>query len=200
MENRVLNGNEPLYKELGELTRYIETAMRRLDLARDPVMVSTEQLPVATTHLSDLRRLTEEGTHEVMRLVEAMQEDHLRLGKSFADVEQRAQLRPENPVLDAVVRQMVESLAADDKRLMAIMTTLSFQDLVAQRVMKLVTIVEDIQRRLLHLIVVFGLEQHQAGQEVQGEAGEMLRQLEACRTTSMEQGLVDEILTKFGFE
>lgn len=196
----MLNGNEPLYKELGELTRYIETAMRKLDLVRDPVTASTEQLPVASTHLTDLRRMTEEGTHEVMRLVEAIQEDHLRLGKSLADVEQRAQLRPENPVLEAVVRQMVESLATDDKRLMDIMTTLSFQDLVAQRVKKLVTIIEDIQRKLLQLVVVFGLEQHQTGQKAQGEAGEMLRQLEATRERSMEQGLVDEILTKFGFD
>jgi chemotaxis protein CheZ len=199
-EATVLNGNETLYKELGELTRYIETAMRKMDSVRGPVMSTTEQLPMATTHLADLRRLTEEGTHEVMRLVEAIQDDHTSLTKTLADVEHRAQLRQDNPVLDAVVHQMIEALAVDDKRLMDIMTALSFQDLVAQRVKKLVAIVEDIQHKLLHLIVVFGLEKQQTGSEAQGEAGEMLRQLEASRTGSMEQRLVDDILTKFGFD
>ena len=83
---------------------------------------------------------------------------------------------------------------------MDIMTALSFQDLVAQRVKKLVTIVEDVQCKLVELVVVFGLKQEGAAPETQGKAGEMLTQLEASKSTAIKQDLADELLSEFGFK
>ena len=91
-------------------------------------------------------------------------------------------------------------LAQDDKHLMDIMTALSFQDLVAQRVKKLVTIIEDVQCKLVELVVVFGLKEESATPETQGKAGEMLRQLEASKSTAIKQDLADELLSEFGFK
>ena len=53
-------------------------------------------------------------------------------------------------------------LAADDTRLMDIMTALSFQDLVAQRINKIITILDDVEHKLLQMVVVFGLKQENA--------------------------------------
>jgi len=50
----------------------------------------------------------------------------------------------------------------DESRLLDISVALSFQDLAAQRVQKLVAILEDVQHKLRKLVVVFGLQQDKA--------------------------------------
>lgn len=62
-----------------------------------------------------------------------------------------------------------ENFAQGESRLWDISVALSFQDLVAHRVKKLVTILEDVQHKLLKLVVVLGLLQGQA--KVQQEGG-----------------------------
>ncbi|HET6675563.1 MAG TPA: hypothetical protein VFG71_09500, partial [Nitrospiraceae bacterium] len=49
------DGNVQLYEELGELARFIDTTMRTLSQFSAPVSSTTEQLPQALTHLSDLK-------------------------------------------------------------------------------------------------------------------------------------------------
>ena len=92
-------------------------------------------------------------------------------------------------------------MGKDEARLLDISVALSFQDLVAQRVKKLVTILEDVQHKLLKLVVIFGLKQEQenAKAEHEGRGHEMLKQLEASNKTAMDQNLVDDILGEFGF-
>ncbi len=63
-----------------------------------------------------------------------------------------------------------------------------------------VTIVEDVQCKLVELMVVFDLEQGGAVPETKGKADEMLRQLEASKSTAIKQDLADELLSEFGFK
>ncbi len=191
--------NRKLYEELGELARYIETAMRKLAEAGGPVVATTRQLPRATTHLMELCRMTEAGVHEVMRLAEAMQDTHSHLVTALREL--AASLATSAGTQDAARRvdEAAQTLAQDDKRLIDLMTALSFQDLVAQRVHKLAAVLNDVQRKLLELIVVFGPFRNHADPDANGQADEMLKQLEASRATAIKQELVDEILTKYGF-
>jgi chemotaxis protein CheZ len=93
-----------------------------------------------------------------------------------------------------------ELVKADERRLMDIHVALSFQDLVPQRVAKLVTILNQVQHKLLKLVVIFGIKQKKDGtsRKEGGRGNEMLRQLEASQTTALEQDLVDDILSEFG--
>ncbi|MDH4300711.1 MAG: protein phosphatase CheZ, partial [Nitrospira sp.] len=91
-------------------------------------------------------------------------------------------------------------LLQDDKHLTEIMTALSFQDLVAQRVKKLVTILDEVQGKLVELVVIFGLQQSGNGSTASGTAGDLLKQLEASNTTAMKQQVADDILAQFGFK
>ena len=193
------DGNVQLYEELGELARFIDTTMRTLSQFSAPVSSTTEQLPQALTHLSDLKLLTERGTHAVMQQVEAMQESRARMADRLATLAQA--LPSTSPPAPAVqhILDLREALEADDKRLIDIMTALSFQDLVAQRVNKLAAIIDEVEHKLLQLVVVFGPYQKQATQQDQGKATQMLKQLEAAKTTAIDQDLADEILKQFGF-
>jgi chemotaxis protein CheZ len=104
-----------------------------------------------------------------------------------------------SPAIVQTIHTVGQQLAQDDKRLLDIMTALSFQDLVAQSVNKLVTILDEVEHKLLQLVVVFGPYQKQAAKKNQDKASEMLKQLEATKNTSMNQDLADEILKQFGF-
>lgn len=201
----VLHSEEPkdpnakMYEELGELARFIDTTMRTLSQYSAPVSSTTEQLPQALIHLTDLKNLTEQGTHEVMRQVEGMQDNHTRIAKTLAELLQAMQLVQAAPSVLQQIQQVAAAIDNDDKRLIDIMTALSFQDLVAQRVNKLATIIDEVEHKLLQLVVVFGPYQKQAAQKDQGKASQMLKQLESSKNTSIDQGLADEILKQFGF-
>jgi chemotaxis protein CheZ len=187
-----------LYDKLGELTRFIDKTIKTISQFSAPMSATTEQLPDATTHLLDVRKLTEEGTHTVMRLVEAIQDNHVRLTQTLTDLTVRLAVPVDRETLSRL-EQGLECLAEDNKRLTGIITALSFQDLVAQRVNKLVTIIEEVEHKLLELVVVFGPYTKGAGKEEAGKTAEMLKQLEASKNTSMNQDVADEILKQFGF-
>lgn len=188
------NPDTALYDKLGELTRFIDKTIKTISQFSAPMSATTEQLPDATTHLRDLRKLTEEGTHKVMQLVETVEDNRTRV---FAQMDALAQhLTGDESAALASIRA---ALKKDDKPLIDIITALSFQDLVAQRVNKLVTIVEEVEHKLLELVVVFGPYTKGAGKEESGKAAEMLKQLEASKSTSMNQDVADEILKQFGF-
>lgn len=192
------NPDTALYEKLGELTRFIDKTIKTISQFSAPMSATTEQLPDATTHLHDVRKLTEEGTHTVMRLVEAIQDNHARLTQTLTYLTVNLPNAMGGEVLPRL-EQALQNMAEDDKRLTGIITALSFQDLVAQRVNKLVTIIEEVEHKLLELVVVFGPYTKGAGKEEAGKAAEMLKQLEASKNTSMNQDVADEILKQFGF-
>ncbi len=203
----VVNEEEPaekapdtkLYEELGELARFIDTTMKTLSEFSAPVSASSEQLPQAQTHLLNLKTQTEQGTHRVMLEVEAIQDNHTQVGKMLKELTQMLQQTKASPDMLQQLQKIAQHLGQDDKRLLDIMTALSFQDLVAQSVNKLVTILDEVEHKLLQLVVVFGPYQKQAAKKDQSKADEMLKQLEATKNTSMNQDLADEILKQFGF-
>ena len=196
-EGNVNDSNRKLYGELGELTRYIENTMRQLRCVEAPVEETTAQLPQASEHLSDLAKLTEEGTHRVMELTEELQDNRRLVAQSLKELATLPLGSPNSTPADRLAA-IATLLAADDKRLMDIMTALSFQDLVAQRIKKIITILDDVEHKLLQMVVVFGAKQNGA-QTPNGKADQMLKELEASRSTALKQDLVDDILGQFGF-
>ena len=137
-----MDDNRKLYGELGELTRYIENTMRQLRTAEAPVTETTVQLPQASEHLSGLAKLTEEGTHRVMELTEELQDNRQQVSKQLGELFTHLASGRGGADSSDRIAAIVKLLAADDTRLMDIMTALSFQDLVAQRIKKIITILE----------------------------------------------------------
>lgn len=193
------NQTHKLYEELGELARFVEGAMTTISDAGPQIVSSTTQLPTATSHLTDLSTLTEEGTLEVMRLAELIQDSHGQIAKDLSGVVEVLRAMDCAKLAERLER-VTSLLAQDDKCLTKIMTTLSFQDLVAQRVKKLVVILDEVQGKLVELVVIFGLQQNGHGSIASGTAGELLKQLEESKTKAMKQKVADDILAQFGFK
>jgi len=181
--------------ELAELSKYVEMITGTIRDMEAPVATTSDQLPQATAHLNDLAKMTEEGTHRVLALTEAIEINRTAV---FSVLTQLQGSLTGGQAAD--VGKVVELLQADERRLMDIHVALSFQDLVAQRVAKLVTILNEVQHKLLKLVVIFGIKKKKDGTVGNdgGRGSEMLRQLEASKTTALEQNLVDDILSEFG--
>lgn len=191
-----LHADRSINAELEELTKYVEVITKTIREMECPVTSTSDQLPQATSHLKDLARMTEEGTHQVLSLTEDLERNRgmvqSRLEQLRANVAGRA-------VKD--IDGILELVKTDEGRLRNIHVALSFQDLVAQRVSKLVTLLNEIQHKLLKLVVIFGIQQKKEGGVSAGEGRgyEILRQLETSKTTALQQDLVDSIMSEFGF-
>jgi chemotaxis protein CheZ len=188
-----------LYVALGTLAKKLDVAYRRLQDLEAPLAATSTQIPQASDHLTDLTALTEQGTHRVMALTEAIQDNRVHLEAMLARLADAMAASGCTQSLLDQVKALQPVLAEDDKRLVDIMTALSFQDLVAQRVRKLVTILNDVHHKLVEMVVVFGVDGLPDGAGKEGRANEMLHQLDASRATSLKQGVVDDILAEFGF-
>lgn len=173
--------------------------MHAISAAAPQIMSSSTQLPTAASHLSDLKQMTEDGTLEVMRLTELVQDNHASMAKELSGINEILKTMDCGTLTERLERVRT-ILAQDDKHLMEVMTTLSFQDLVAQRVKKLVTILDEVQHKLMELVVVFGLQHHTEQPVTDGLANDLLKQLEASKTTAMKQQVADDILAQFGFK
>jgi len=195
MPEKALDVECSINAELEELTKYIEVITKAIREMECPVTSTSDQLPQATSHLKDLAKMTEEGTHQVLSLTEELERNRgmiqQRLERLRANVAGRA-------VKD--IDEILEMVKGDEGHLVNIHVALSFQDLVAQRVAKLVVILNEIQHKLLKLMVIFGIQQKKDGNGLKGEGRgyEMLCQLEKSKTTALQQDLVDTILAEFG--
>ncbi|HWG97428.1 MAG TPA: protein phosphatase CheZ [Nitrospira sp.] len=193
------NQEHKLYGELGALARFIDQAMKAISAAGPQIMSSSTQLPAAASHLSDLSKMTEDGTLEVMRLTEMIQDNHGRIAKELSGIVEVLRAM-DCASLAGRLGNVTSVLVQEGKCLTEIMTALSFQDLVAQRVKKLVAILDEVQGKLMELIVVFGLQESCETARDAGTAGYLLKQLEESKTTAMKQKVADDILAQFGFK
>lgn len=188
-----------LYEELGALARFVDRAMKAISTAGPQIMFGSSQLPTAALYLSDLSKMTEDGTLEVLRLTEMIQDNHGRIAKDLSAIVEVLRAM-DCATLAGRLGNVTSVLAQDGKHLTEIMTALSFQDLVAQRVKKLVAILDEVQGKLMELVVVFGLQDSCEAARDATTAGYLLKQLEESNTQAMKQKVVDDILAQFGFK
>ncbi len=193
------NQEHKLYEELGALARFVDNAMKAISAVSPQIVSSSAQLPAAASHLSDLSKMTEDGTLEVMSLTEMIQDHHGQIAKDLSGIIEILRAM-DCATLVGRLGNVTSVLAQDGKCLTEIMTALSFQDLVAQRVKKLVAILGEVQGKLMELVVVFGLQESREAAGDADTAGYLLKQLEESKTTAMKQKVADDILAQFGFK
>ena len=192
--------NGRLYGELGDLVKYLNGMMKTVESVGSPMSTAIQELPNATDQLADVSRLTEEGTHRVLTYAEQMMQHHDQMSGNVGSLEKEiAENFPQREVLHKQVSEMGLLLDQDKKLLMDLMGALEFQDLAGQRLKKIGTVLQELQSRILKLMVVFGVT-------VQGTAmtthkKEVLNELEeaSAKSESLNQNLVDNILKEFGF-
>ena len=175
-----------LYGQIGELAKYINATIKKLQTVEPNIALATDKIPAASLQLSEITKATEEATHSVMGQVERALDNQDLLLYHIEAIEKGVDLTKEVGEL--------KQITADNKEiLLDIITGLSFQDLTGQKIKTIISLIEEIEKRIIHLIVTFGLKSKTGIEEKIPLTG-------FTDDTKIEQGLVDTILKEFGFE
>jgi chemotaxis protein CheZ len=180
--------DQELVTNLNRVARNIETALNRLKESKEPMNASAAQLPLAKQYLADLKRMTEEGAHVVMDVTEALQEAQRRMSEALTNVNG-----------ERSTQALHDIFMENETRFIQIYTALSFQDLVAQRIAKLCSILDDVEQKLVTTIALFGVE---ASEGVSGldnsQAGVMLKRLDSARN-ALTQLVADDVFDQYKY-
>lgn len=175
-----------LYGQVGELAKYINATIKKLQTVEPNIALATDKIPAASLQLSEITKATEAATHSVMGQVERVLDNQDLLLHHIEAIEKGVDLTKEVGEL--------KQITADNKEiLLDIITGLSFQDLTGQKIKTIICLIEEIEKRIIHLIVTFGLKSKTGIEENIPLKG-------FTDDTKIEQGLVDTILKEFGFE
>ncbi|MDE3224564.1 MAG: hypothetical protein KGN30_04015, partial [Nitrospirota bacterium] len=73
--------SQDLYRKVVEVSRFINSTVQKVSDMESPVAGTLGNLPQVSAQLSDLTRLTEDGTHQVMGLTEQIQDGRVEVTK-----------------------------------------------------------------------------------------------------------------------
>jgi chemotaxis protein CheZ len=180
-----------LYKELGELAKFINGAKKELQEVRAS-NIADEHLPNATNHLDAIVQMTEQATGRIMDECDQVSNFH-------NDAKER--LLAAEPAIDPNTLMGVDdALNQAQTSVTHIYEACNFQDITVQRVQKVVKALQEIERQVLRMVVVFGLVENQSKldeatkQELTEDAA--LLQGPQLAGQGLEQDDIDAILAK----
>jgi chemotaxis protein CheZ len=182
-----------LMGELGELARSINRARKELR-EFSPQALNDEHLPNASEQLDTIIKTTEQATGKIMDNCERLGGIHERLKERIAGSE----IAASDPDLLA---SLDDAVSESQAYITEIFEACNFQDLTGQRIQKIVKTLREVERQVLRMVIVFGLNKDK-GKALDTETKEkMMNDAEllngpALPGQSMEQEDIDDILDK----
>lgn len=181
-----------LYGELGELAKYINNAKKGLQEFQ-PHSLSDEKLPEASDQLAAIVSTTEEATRKIMDSCDDINATHERVRDRLISME---------PALDPDALASIEdSLMEAQTSSMQIYEACTFQDLTGQRIQKIVETLKEVERQVLRMIIIFGLNNDNAKQIDEDKKKELQSDADLLNGPqlpgqSLEQDDIDDILNQ----
>ncbi|HUU49828.1 MAG TPA: protein phosphatase CheZ [Nitrospinota bacterium] len=185
--------NLKLKGELKRLAKYIEETRKKLQYIDSPIKSTTKSFPEASMQLSDITRQTEEATHKIISLTEKILDDQNRLTEILKNLKKFVSnnIKKENREIKSIINDIQNINISNKEDLIDLLTALSFQDLTGQKIKKIISLVQDVETKILVLLVSFGLVDKK-------KRGEMVTELkDPSKPIDLKQDLVDDILAEF---
>lgn len=183
--------NEKLYQELGELAKYINNAKKELQEVKSS-NIADEALPTATNQLDAIVQMTEQATGRIMDECDRVTMFHTDMRERLINMDP-----PLEPDALAGVDDAMNEAAASVTH---IYEACNFQDITVQRVQKVVKALQEIERQVLRMVVVFGLmdNRHNLDAETTAELQEDAALLNGPQLNGqgLDQDEIDSILSK----
>lgn len=179
--------------ELGDLARSINRARKELREFQ-PQLLSEEKLPEASDQLDTIIKTTEQATGKIMDNCERLGGIHERLKERIA----ASDIAASDPDLLA---SLDDAISESQGYITEIFEACNFQDLTGQRIQKIVKTLREVERQVLRMVIVFGLN-NDKGRALDVDTKEkMMNDAEllngpALPGQSMEQEDIDDILDK----
>lgn len=190
-QNQAGNTTDKLYFELGELAKYINNAKKELQEVKSS-NIAEDHLPSATNQLDAIVQMTEQATGRIM-------DECDRLTMFHNDTRERliAMDPPLDPDALAGVDDAINNAATSVTH---IFEACNFQDITVQRIQKVVSALQEIERQVLRMVVVFGLmeNKNKLDAETTAELQEDAALLNGPQLAGqgLEQDEIDSILAK----
>lgn len=182
---------------VGELAAYINQTLRNLQHLDPTVKGSSREIPKVAKHLAEIIQTTEDATNRVLEEAEHLVEEQSRMEQGLSRAAELMRYAPSAPPVVECLKALEEVKAIQRRsqgRAMDIMSAMEFQDLTTQRIQKLITLVEEVEDRLLKLLVLFRIEEATGA----GRAPDAI--VETCaqkESVLCDQDLVDQLLGEF---
>lgn len=173
--------------ELGALAGYIENLRQRLRGISSAADSSSYLIPQAAMGVAGISQQAEMGINSILELVEGV----------LGDQERVLEIIEEKKASDAATDlRAFQEIAEKSKRgLMALMSQLSFQDVIRQRAEGVQETLEAVEKRIVELLIKFKVEISADGLK-EGDGRERVREEVKNLTDDigLDQSLVDELL------
>ena len=198
---------QELVNRIGHLTRQMREGMRELGLDKSIAKVA-EAIPDARDRLGYVAHMTERAAERALNAIDVAQPIQDGLSKQASGLTNRWDQWFASPVALGDARELVldtraylaavpKQVRATNAQLMEIMMAQDFQDLTGQVIKKMMDVIKDMEKQLLHLLI------DNAPIEKRLEASNSL--LNGPQTTSGkpeavdDQEQVDDLLASLGF-
>lgn len=184
--------NKPeVFGKLSELAKVINSARRELDDV-NPSYLHQEELPQASNELDEIVKTTEKATNKIVDSTEQLQGVNSRIRERLMMVDP--------PIDEDVMMSVDDAFAESETHISAIYEACNFQDLTGQRIKKIRNVLADIERQVMHLVIVFGLE-NRSGNLTDKEKEKLLNEADLLKGPNkegegLEQDDIDDILSK----
>ncbi|MCD8553911.1 protein phosphatase CheZ [Seleniivibrio sp.] len=176
--------------ELYHIAQYFSDAINKLKAVYDTVEDSYEDLPGFEDTLKAIIADSKTASENVLTCVDKINfiTDDIRENiQTIKDQVAAGQFGLAGGIID---RLRDKALGGQDT-CFDIIASLEFQDITKQKIDKLVKIIYDLQERLAHLVLMFGVKENKI--DVQ-----MLDMIKDKKDLLKDQNLVDELLKEFG--
>jgi chemotaxis protein CheZ len=176
---------------LADIAKHIENIRMNLMDVKPALVETPEDLPSAAGHLGDIDKTLTDAADRLFELTEKAITDNDKSAELLTAIKGFAEADPggSNESLDQLMNINKESKSD----LMEVFTALSFQDLAGQKIKKINTLIEEVEKRILKVLLVLGYPD-----TVDAEKSDQRIDDLSTGKAPLEQNLVDDILKDFG--
>jgi len=176
--------------ELYHIAQYFSSAIEKLSTVFDTVEDSYEDLPGFEDVLKTIISDTHTASENVLTCVDNINFTTDDIRENLSEIKRQVESGMMGQTGGIVDRLRDKALAGQDT-CFDIIASLEFQDITKQKIDKLVKIIYDLQERLAHLVLMFGVKENKIDIE-------MLDKMKDKQDLLHDQDLVDELMKEFG--
>lgn len=190
---------QELEGKLGTLAQYIDKTRKSLfEISPLIADASSKEMPTASAQLSDLVETIDSAANKLLDLTEEVVGHSNRMNSLVNELKAEIEKVPDvPPTVKGILMEMdITNKAAKDDFL-EMLASLSFQDFTGQKLKKVILTLEDVERKLLEFILLFGVKLDGGKNELKKE--EMIKRLtDESKPLDLKQDVVDEIFQDLG--
>ncbi|MCD6163491.1 MAG: protein phosphatase CheZ [candidate division Zixibacteria bacterium] len=144
--------------ELKELTSSVSKMMEAFRQIRKPIVESVKKVPTTAQQLEKVTEQTEQATNRVLDMVEAINNRESEISEWVSKIKElipREVLSASNE-LESLMDKVGKNTVSNLNDLFNIMDAMQFQDITTQQVDHAITLLDDVEDRLMSLLNAIG--------------------------------------------